>query len=114
VKRKNRGRNSAAGRKERKAMFKVYEESCNNCLLSKDRIVSPESAKATIEKCLEAQTHFICHKSSMEGGEVCCNRFFKKFKNRITKLQIFERLNMITFEKQQPAKPLLPYRKYGE
>ena len=95
-------------------MFNVYDQPCKNCLLSKDRIVSPERAKIIIGECLKAQTHFICHKSSMEGGEVCCHRFYKKFKNRIAKLQIFERLNMITFKKQQSADELLmPHRKYS-
>ena len=95
-------------------MFNVYSQSCKNCLLSKDRIVSLERAKTIVGECLEKQTHFICHQSSMEGGEVCCHRFYKKFKDKIAKLQIFERLNMITFEKQQPSEPLMPHRKFGK
>ena len=95
-------------------MLKVYNEPCRNCLFSKDRIVSPERTKVVIGECVEGQTHFICHKSSMEGGEVCCHGFYKTFKNKIAKLQIFERLNMIAFEKQHPAEPLTPYRKYGK
>jgi hypothetical protein len=90
-------------------MFNVYNQPCQNCLFSKDRIVSLERAKTIVAECLEAQTHFICHKS--EDGEVCCHRFYKKFKNKIAKLQIFERLNMVVFKKQPSAEPLMPYHK---
>jgi hypothetical protein len=80
-------------------MFDVYDQPCKNCLFSKDRIVSPKAAKEIITECLEQQTHFICHKSSMKGGEVCCHSFYKKFIDKIDKLQIFERLNLIRFQK---------------
>ena len=94
-------------------MFDVYDQPCKNCLFSKDLIVSPKTAKEIITECLEQQTHFICHKSSMEGGEVCCHRFYKKFRGKIAKLQIFERLNLIRFEKQPTGEPLTPYQKFA-
>ena len=94
-------------------MFDVYDQPCKNCLFSKDRIVSPKAAKEIIAECVEQQTHFICHKSSMEGGEICCHSFYKKFSGKIAKVQIFEWLNLIRFEKQPTDEPLTPYQKFA-
>jgi hypothetical protein len=95
-------------------MFDIYDQPCKNCLLSKERIVSPKEAKRVIAECVEHQTHFVCHKSSMEGGDVCCHSFYKKFRSKIAKIQIFERLNLITFKKQPAAEPLTPYQKFAK
>lgn len=85
-------------------MFQVYQSSCENCLFSKNRIVSPERAKEIISTCLKEQTHFICHKSSMEGGEICCHSFYKKLGKRVGKIKVFEHLGIITFSNQPKNK----------
>ena len=95
-------------------MFDIYDQPCKNCLLSKERIVSPKAVKQIIAECVEQQTHFVCHKSSMEGGDVCCHSFYKKFRGKIAKIQIFELLNLITFKKQTAAEPLTPYQKFAK
>lgn len=67
--------------------LKVFNHSCQNCLLSKDRIVSPERAKEIIGECKKKQKHFICHKSD----DIVCRTFYDKLGHysqgiRITKL----------------------------
>lgn len=69
-------------------MLKVYKKPCKNCLFSDDRIVSQERAKDIIEGCLQEDTYFICHKASMSGDDVCCNRFFAKHKKDVAYLRI--------------------------
>lgn len=81
-------------------MFKVYKTQCNQCLLSKNAIVSPERRDDIIKTCISKQTFFICHKSpSMETGkkkdEVCCKGWYKAFGQYSQMIRISERLNVV-------------------
>ena len=87
--------------------MKVYESTCNNCLLSKDSIVSPERRKNIIKDCTSNQQHFICHKATMKGDNVCCKTFYDKLGQYSQGIRIAERLDMIEFI-PQPDNEKLP------
>lgn len=93
-------------------MLQVYKECCGNCLLSKDSIVSPERRKEIINGCVKKQTHFICHKASIEGKDILCKTFFDKLGHHSQMVRIAERLNMVEFVEQPVSEKLTPYRKY--
>lgn len=63
---------------------------CHNCLFTKNRIVPEDRANEIIEDCTERSgSHFVCHVSSLDGGDVCCHNFYKKqlnLKVRLAKL----------------------------
>lgn len=88
-------------------MLEVFEEQCKNCLYTKDRIVSPSRAKEVIKKCKEKQNYFICHKSSIEGGNVCCSNFYKKDGHNSQLIRIMGRCNGIKFVEQNKDDPKL-------
>lgn len=88
-------------------MIKVYKECCKNCLLSKNRIVSPQRAKEIIQGCAKDQTHFICHKASMNDEDIVCRFFYDKFGHVSQMIRIAERLNAVEFV-EQPASEKLP------
>jgi len=90
--------------------FQVYENPCQNCLLSKDRIVPAKRAKEIIEGCKQGQSHFICHKSSMNDGQVCCRTFFDKFGHFSQMIRICEGNGAIEFVTQTDSEKLTPYR----
>lgn len=93
-------------------MFQVFKSPCQNCLLSKDRIVSPARAKQIIEECKQNETHFICHKSTIKDqGSICCKNFFDKFPDCSQLMQVAARLNWIEFVEQTDSEKLTPYRK---
>lgn len=85
--------------------LKVFNKSCQNCLLSKDRIVSPERAKEIIEECKNKQKHFICHKSD----DVVCRTFYDKLGHYSQGIRVAERLNMLKFVEYTDNKKLKPY-----
>lgn len=87
-------------------MFKVYKTQCKNCLLSKDRIVPSSRAAEIIKSCVEEQTHFICHKASMNEEDVCCRKFYEEFGNKVNKIKIFDRLKMVEFVDQPDAEKI--------
>lgn len=89
--------------------MKVYKECCKNCLLSPDSIVSPTRRKEIITDCAKNQTHFLCHKSTIEGTEVVCKTFFDKLGYRSQMVRIAQRLNMIEYVEQPSCEKLPTY-----
>lgn len=88
-------------------MLKVYKDCCKNCLLSKNRIVSPARAKEIVSGCAKKQTSFICHKASFEDKEIVCSTFYKRIGHISQMIRIAKRLNMVEFI-QQPDCEKLP------
>jgi len=89
--------------------LQVYKDSCKNCLLSKDRIVSPAVAKGIVKDCIAKQTHFFCHKSTIEGAEIVCKTFFDKFGHYSQMVRIAGRLNCLEFVEQTDSEKLMSY-----
>lgn len=92
-------------------MFQVYQDKCQNCLFTQDRIVSSKRAKDIIQDCKDSDTHFICHLSTMENnGNICCRGFFDTVGDDIAKIQIAKRLGAVEFIETPDSEKLLPYR----
>lgn len=81
-------------------MLKVYKECCNQCLLSKNRIVPAARVKEIVSGCAKRQSYFICHKASVEDKEVVCRTFFDKLGHVSQMIRIAERMNMVEFIEQ--------------
>lgn len=90
--------------------FKVFSTQCKNCLLSHDRIVSAKRAKEIIQSCAQDQTHFVCHKSSMEGGNTCCKAFFDNFGHLAKNIQLAKWLDVIEWIPQEDSEKLPTYK----
>ena len=58
-------------------MFKVKKECCGQCLFSKGKIVSSERKRGILNDCRQNDNHFICHKASIDGEDICCHDFYK-------------------------------------
>lgn len=87
--------------------MKVYKESCKNCLLSADSIVSPQRRKEIVTGCVKKQTHFQCHKATIEGKDILCKTFFDKLGHHSQMIRIAERLGMIEYV-EQPEQRRMP------
>ena len=92
--------------------LKVFNKSCQNCLLSKDRIVSPERAKEIIEECKKKQMYseedlfnfaiFCSNNHSLDDSDkdnICWQPIFKD-NIKLTMKEMFEQ-----FKKQQQRLP---------
>lgn len=90
--------------------FQVYSKPCYNCLLSKNAIVPPQRVKEIIEQCKEDQTHFICHKSSIKGGNICCKKFYDQLGHVSNMIRVCERLGAIKFVDHSDNEKLPSYR----
>ncbi len=81
-------------------MFEVYKESCKECLLGDGAIVSNSRRKEILKGCAEDQSHFICHKATIEGKDICCKTFYDRMGQHSQMIRISERLGMLKFVEQ--------------
>lgn len=81
--------------------FKVCEKPCDQCLFSKNRIVSGERMKQILNDCKRNDTHFVCHKATIAGKEVCCRGFYDTQTSNL--IRISQRLGMVQFIKDPAA-----------
>ena len=89
--------------KSRGNTLKVFRTSCNDCLFSNNRIVSYERAAEIIYGCLENDNWFVCHKSLLDEGDVCCSSFFGLHKRDVLPLRLAVMCNAVEWIDQRPA-----------
>ncbi len=77
--------------------LEVYEQQCENCLLSPDRLVSSSRAKEYLDHTLSNDSFFICHKSSINGGNVCCRAFYDTFGRDTVVVRLAMMLDLVKF-----------------
>lgn len=75
--------------------FKVCEKPCDQCLFSKKRIVSAARVRQILAGCARDDAHFVCHKASIAGRDVCCRTFFDTRDSQM--IRIAGRLGMTEF-----------------
>lgn len=83
--------------------FQVCEKPCNQCLFSKNRIVPAARMREILAGCKRDDAHFICHKASIAGREVCCRAFFDTRDTNL--IRVAGRLGMIEFVDPSTGKP---------
>lgn len=85
--------------------FYVYNQQCDQCLFSKNKIVSNARRKEVLRDCTEHDTHFVCHKATIKQAEnerypdVCCAGFYEANPGATNLMRIAERLNGVRFVK---------------
>lgn len=83
--------------------FQVCEGKCDQCLFSKDRIVSAERVREILAECEEQDTHFTCHKATIEDRHVCCRGFYDTRTSQ--GIRIAQRLGMVEFVNPATGRP---------
>jgi hypothetical protein len=76
-------------------MFEVCDKPCAQCLFSKNRIVSAKRVKEILTDCAQKDTHFQCHKGTIEGKDICCRTFYDTRTSQM--IRIAQRLNKVKF-----------------
>ena len=76
-------------------MFKVKKECCGQCLFSNSKIVSDDCKKDILEDCENNDSHFICHKASINSKDICCKGFYDTKTSGM--IRISQRLGMVQF-----------------
>lgn len=75
--------------------FLVTNHECDQCLFSKERIVSSARMKDVLSECSRKDTYFVCHKATIEGHNVACRGWFERFSCNLSR--IAERLGAVKY-----------------
>lgn len=75
--------------------MQVMEKQCDQCLFSKNRIVSGARFKEILKDCAQHDSHFICHKASIAGKDVCCRGFYDQMTSSL--ICFAQRINYVRF-----------------
>ncbi len=93
--------------------FLVAAAPCKNCLLSKDRIVSPKRAKEIVDTAVKTSGHFICHVASLNDVDVCCSSFHDNVPNKKSRMAesfgIVARVDLSGVDEEKT-----PYREFSK
>jgi len=80
--------------------FKVMSKQCDQCLFSKNKIVSDARMRQVLKECARTDTHFVCHKSSMVKGTACCRGFYDRDPDASNLMRIAGKLGAVEFVKE--------------
>lgn len=77
--------------------MKVQKTKCNQCLFTKNRIVTSKRKAEIIKDCLNSDTYFCCHKTKIKGikSDVCCRGFWDTHKSNFNLGRIAQGLNVV-------------------
>lgn len=59
----------------------VQKRMCNQCLFSRNKIVSDERKAEILADCESDNNHFECHKATIAGKKGTCHAFYKQRTN---------------------------------
>jgi hypothetical protein len=75
----------------------VQKKKCNQCLFSKNKIVSDKRREQILQECAMDDTYFICHKATVKEKDVCCRGFYDGFKDRSKHIAMAMYLKVLKF-----------------
>lgn len=76
-------------------MLKVCEKQCDQCLFSKNRIVSSKRMSDILQSCVLKDSHFNCHKGTIVDETIVCKGFYDNYSSNL--IRIMGRLNGLQF-----------------
>lgn len=78
-------------------MFEVCEKQCDQCLFSKNKIVSDKRRTQLLQEIAQEQSYFECHKATIAGKKTCCRGFYDRLGYRSQMVRIAGRLGAVKF-----------------
>lgn len=78
-------------------MLEVMAKQCDQCLFSKNKIVSDSRKKSLLKKIVKEQSLFECHKATIAGKNNCCKGFYDQLGYHSQMIRIAGRLGAIKF-----------------
>lgn len=82
-----------------KPRVEVCEHRCDQCLFSKNRVVTVEAAQRIVAEALAKDKWFTCHKGSLADPprDLVCNGFWELHRRDVLPLRLAVMLDLVTF-----------------
>jgi hypothetical protein len=77
--------------------FPVSKRCCSECLFSNNKVVSDPAKREILAECAQHDTHFICHKATAKGQDICCRGFYDQNHDATQLMRIARLLGAIRF-----------------
>jgi hypothetical protein len=77
--------------------LKIMSQPCNQCLFTKNRIVSQKRTNQIIKDCIREDGHFECHKGTINGDKIVCRSFWNLYSRDVLSLRLALMFNMFEF-----------------
>lgn len=77
------------------------EKRCNECLFSKNKVVSDERRDDVLETCMRRGAHFECHKASKHKLEAVCRGFYDSEEHTTRLIHVARLLKAVRFVKEE-------------
>lgn len=75
----------------------VCNQQCNQCLYSKNKIVSDDRRREIFKRLKNTGDYFICHKASIVGEDVMCAGYYEAHRESSLLIRLGILLNRIFF-----------------
>lgn len=80
-------------------MMQIASKQCDQCLFSKNKIVSDSRKEELVADLIKRDKFFECHKGTLAGKHVVCAGYFKRYGESQQSIQVAQRLEKMTGEK---------------
>lgn len=80
-------------------MLKICDKKCDQCLFSKNKIVSEKRKKEILKGCVDKDQFFECHKGTIKGTVQVCAGYFERLGQGQQTIQVLQRLEKLTGQK---------------
>lgn len=84
--------------------FRIMAQRCNQCLFGPNKIVSDARRRQILRECARKDSHFICHKATIQDKEVCCRGFYNADPYASNLMRIASRLGVIEIMEEDTTK----------
>ncbi len=75
--------------------MKVKNKCCDQCLFTKNKIVSERRKVELLDEIKKEDTHFICHKATIENQDHVCRGFYASKTSNL--IRVSQRLGLIEY-----------------
>lgn len=75
----------------------LRQDAAMNVCFSKSKIVADGVKKEILKDCAKKEAHFICHKATEKGKDICCRGFYDQEPDATNLMRVARRLGMIRF-----------------
>lgn len=89
-------------------MARVMKERCAECLFTPGRIVSSQRMADVILECRRKNTHFCCHKGTIENQDVWCHGWWMAMETAEFRAMV-EHMHLVEYVTEQDIKDAPAY-----
>jgi len=75
----------------------VCHKLCDQCLYSKNKIVSDERKEELLQSLQRSSYYFVCHKASILGVKVMCRGYYEANQDTSTLIALEHELELVNF-----------------